>query len=193
MTRLFVPVLFMLICWACTGAERSASNVLHLTELFDEADVQGSVAPNDGDGALLEWRFDGETTPNFASDAIDALQIRDARLQGRSVDAFPVVVLDGRVAEAINPDLVYAFEVKARISAGSNLAVEIGDVDVHDPTARVGGELAGIACDAVVKACGDGKKHVAVLDRHIRPVAAVTSFNKFSKFFWILYNFIKFF
>ncbi len=114
------------------GAE---AKPVRLVDIFKPEMVQGAAEAATKSEPLAEWRFDNAAPPPPPKDAaatrgweghnVNGLAVRDGRLVGRSTTAFPIVSVV-RTRHMDNADQLYGFEIRARVSAGANLAVSTG-------------------------------------------------------------------
>jgi arylsulfatase A-like enzyme len=103
--------------------------VIRLIDVFKPEMVAGAAAEADP-LPRTEWRFDGTAPPRAtgveATDGwqpgpgVAGLSVRDGRLVGRATDDFPVLHVE-RTSGFDHPDLIHAFEIRLRASAGANL------------------------------------------------------------------------
>ncbi len=135
-TLLALPV-FTLLMLSCSGPESdqrlySTGLPIHLEEHLDTAIIENSEVPNDVP-ATIEWRFQGaslraldqEATPTLgwqAGPGVINLEVLDGGLVGRTTSAWPIIHLE-RTSVMDDRDLISAFEIRMRVSAGLNLAV----------------------------------------------------------------------
>jgi hypothetical protein len=122
-----------------------APEAIRLTDLYRPDTVEGRF-PVAATRPRTEWRFDGPAEASSpaargweVAGGIGGLAVRDGRLQGRSTTAFPVLHVERHPA-ADDREAVHAFEIRARVSAGTTLAVtsresdRVDLKDVVDPT-----------------------------------------------------------
>ena len=104
---------------------------IRLVDVFKPAMVQGSAARGTAAPPIAAWRFDGAEAPAGAkpgatrgwdSHNVTGLAVRDGKLTGRSRTAFPIVTAV-RAGHGDNADQIHAFEVRARVSAGTTLFI----------------------------------------------------------------------
>jgi arylsulfatase A-like enzyme len=140
-------VVVVAVAAACTRAPEPAA--IRLTDLFDPAHVEGSVAKGKAAPRRTEWRFDGPpagasaaglpargrtaaASPAWeAGPGVAGLSVRDGVLVGRTTSDLPIVHLvqpDGPE----NADQLYAVEVRLRVSSGANLFVASRPAGVVD-------------------------------------------------------------
>ncbi len=134
---MFLTLAVMLLEFGCSGPESdqlllTAGLPIHLEELLDAANVEGSGVPKDVPAAV-EWRFDGsaplpsgqEASPTRgwqAGPGVMDLEVRDGGLVGRTTSDWPIIHVE-RTSGLDDPGLICAFEIRVRVSAGANLAV----------------------------------------------------------------------
>lgn len=119
---------------SCSGSDSRdvPPNAIRLVDLFDAKLVEGS--PPAAKVTPTEFRFDGPppaiapakfaTTNGWeAGPGVADLAIRDGRLVGRSTTDAPVVYLE-RTSGFEVPDSLHGIEIKMRVSAGSNFAIQ---------------------------------------------------------------------
>lgn len=123
---------------ALSGCSRQSADkagdptLIRLVDVFSPEMVQGSAAATGDAEPIASWRFDGPAPADEAKERsgargwtahnVSALTVRDGRLTGRSATAFPIVSVV-RTRYPDNADQIYGFEVRARISAGSNMSL----------------------------------------------------------------------
>lgn len=116
----------------CSGRRTSESRPIRLVDTFKPEMVQGSAPAAARASSVAHWRFDGAPPPKLAKELVathgwdghnvGALAVRDARLVGRSTTDFPILRV-ARVRELDNAEQVHAIEIRARVSAGTNMWV----------------------------------------------------------------------
>jgi len=131
----------MALVFACGGEPEAVS--IRLIDAFDAATVGGTpatVAPE-----RTEWRFDGEgsvprperndaTMGWMALDDVSGLAVRDGLLTG-TTGATPVLL--GHSPEGLDSDdLLYAIEVRMRVSAGTTVGLNYNGAQELDDEAR---------------------------------------------------------
>jgi arylsulfatase A-like enzyme len=117
-------------------------DVLRLADVFEAERVAGPAAPAGAIPPRTEWRFDGpppslkepalQATRGFRANAgVQELRVREGRLEGRTSSGNGVLLVE-RTRGLDDPDLLHAIEVRARVSAGKNLAVQTraGPIDL---------------------------------------------------------------
>ena len=134
-----MPVLLSAFAGACTS--RSEPTAIALVNLFDSAAVEDAYQPT-VQPSRIEWRFDGEsavpvpeklkTTGGWrALHDVTGLAIRDGHLVGRS-GALPVLAATAP-DDLDRDDLLYAIEIRLRVSAGTRLGVSFEADEKLDP------------------------------------------------------------
>jgi choline-sulfatase len=129
---------------ACTTRPAPAPSVTRLVDVFDAKQVAGSATAAAAPIPRTEWRFDGPppsprpapsgapapspapfaaTRGWEAGPGVSDLAIQEGRLVGKTTTNFPVLHLE-RTSGLENPDQVHAIEMRARVSAGSNISVQ---------------------------------------------------------------------
>ncbi len=137
---------FTLLMFNCSGPEsdlllHSTGLPIHLEEHLDTAIIENSEVPIDVPAAI-EWRFqeaslralDQEASQTLgwqAGPGVINLEVRDGGLVGRTTSAWPIIHVE-RTSEIDNLDLICAFEIRMRVSAGLNLAVSTHSSDDLD-------------------------------------------------------------
>ncbi len=111
----------------------TAPGAQRLVDAFDAKRVSGSAAAPAAPPARTEWRFDGPAPKGLTVDVavtrgwranagVAGLAVRDGRLEGRTTQRVALLAVP-RPAGPNDADQVHAIEVRARISAGTQLAV----------------------------------------------------------------------
>lgn len=100
---------------------------LRLVDVFKPAMVSGTARPAGGaaPSERVEWTFaapDGGTSGFVAGTGVERLVAREGRLVGVSTTDYPLVAVE-RTSGLDDSDVLHAVEIRARVSAGSNLAV----------------------------------------------------------------------
>ncbi len=132
-TSVFV---FALLFTACGPQPPGAPVTVRLVDLFPAATVAGGgEAP--ADFPRSEWLFDGDEAESAwqVGAGVDGLTVEDGALSGRSTAEFPLLHAE-RTSEVADSEVLYAVEVRARVSAGRQLAVSFDDAD-GGPTAKL--------------------------------------------------------
>jgi arylsulfatase A-like enzyme len=119
----------------------AASSTIRLVDRFEDREattIEHRVEPRRIDP--LEWRFDGGAgaTDWAPGPGLESLEVRDGLLAGRTDDDFPVIVLE-RTRPTDPDDLLHSVEVRLRVSAGADLAVQFappGDLDLEGVVAQ---------------------------------------------------------
>jgi arylsulfatase A-like enzyme len=152
------PLLILLaLVAAAPGCSREAAEDAHTTirlvDLFKPENVSG--APTTArDLPKTEWRFDGaaqvpapkefaETRGVQAGANVQGLIIRDGHLTGRTTSDAPVLRI-ARTRDLESRDQFYAFEVRMRVSAGTNITIGLrgqAPLNLTDEAERLRGPL----------------------------------------------------
>ena len=129
------------------GSGLDGGSAVRLIDEFSTEVVTGTPVSTDVGIEVPEWRFDG-APPELADDAehvatwgweagpdVTGLQVANGTLSGVSAGVFPILRAE-RVGVADEQDTLHAVEIRARVSDGENLWVEVrsGDVDVAEMT-----------------------------------------------------------
>jgi arylsulfatase A-like enzyme len=122
---------------SCSRATESGTtpNVIRLVDLFDAKKVEGAGQPRAA-VPRTEFRFDAPApaagVSKFAATygwqagpGVEALTVRDGRLEGRSTTDVPLIYLE-RTSGFEAPDSLHAVEIRMRASAGANLGMQGG-------------------------------------------------------------------
>jgi arylsulfatase A-like enzyme len=124
--------------------------VTRLVDRFKQGMVKGSSARRNPPQAVALWNFSepgaGKSPEKTAfgwaaGDGVAGLSHRDGRLKGRSTTSFPIVYVE-RQGKLDTPDLLYAIEIRLRVSKGTNvMATTQGEVplDFKDVLERAKG------------------------------------------------------
>jgi len=134
-----------------TGCSRKPeAGVTRLVDHFKQGMVKGSPAKRDTLRPAALWNF-GESATGAsaekgalgwsAGNGVTGLSYRDGRLKGRTTTDFPCVYVE-RQGKLDSPDLVYAIEVRLKVSKGTNvMALTQGEVplDFKDLRERANG------------------------------------------------------
>jgi arylsulfatase A-like enzyme len=128
---------------ACTPPA-SGPPTLRLVTAFNEKRVEGSSDQGAPPPSRTEWRFDGAapspgpspapfaSTRGFeAGSAVSGLAVKDGLLVGHTTGDIPILHLE-RTRGLDNGDQLYAFEIRMRVSRGSNLLVVTRPTDKVD-------------------------------------------------------------
>ena len=128
-TTFLMTVLLSALAAACTS--RSEPAAIALVNLFDSAALEDAYQPT-VEPSRIEWSFDGESTAPIPKKleatggwqtlhGVTGLAIRDGHLVGRSRD---LVILAANAPDDLDrDDLLYAIEIRLRVSAGTRLGV----------------------------------------------------------------------
>ena len=135
MRRIPCRSLFLSLVIASSACSRPvAPAATRLVDLFDQKSVEGGAARAAVAHPRTEWRFDGPA-PEPPSKAFAAtrgweagpgvadLKITGGTLTGRTTSPMGLVRIE-RTADLQVPDQLHSIEVRVRVSAGANLAVE---------------------------------------------------------------------
>ena len=134
--RLALAVILSVVAWACTRDSPSVSSspTIRLVDLFSADSLQGAAPAAVRDTPRTEWRFDGPAgaasgglapTRGFeAGPGVEALDVRDGRLVGRTTSSVPVLRVV-RTSNLDNADQFHAIEIALRVSAGTNLTASL--------------------------------------------------------------------
>jgi arylsulfatase A-like enzyme len=108
---------------ACEPAAREATQPVRLVERFNSESLHGPRAPTAAT-APVEWRFADVASGWGADLGVRELHSEGARLVGVADSAVPLLLLT-RVGDLGPHDRLHAVEVRARVSAGSRIAVRV--------------------------------------------------------------------
>ena len=102
----------------------AAAGTTRLVDVFEPAFVRGKSDKPARALKKTEWRFDG-AQPNLwvAGPGVTGLTVREGRLTGRASTDFPILHLE-RKTGLDNLDLLHAVEIRMRVSAGKEIAIE---------------------------------------------------------------------
>ena len=129
------------------GSGLDGGSAVRLIDEFSTEVVTGTPVSTDVGIEVPEWRFDGRAARvgrrcrarcdlglGGGSD-VTGLQVANGTLSGVSAGVFPILRAE-RVGVADEQDTLHAVEIRARVSDGENLWVEVrsGDVDVAEMT-----------------------------------------------------------
>ena len=119
-------------CSTLPARQADEHKPIRLVDIFKPEMVQGAATAAAKLEPLAEWRFDGAApateakehaaTRGWQAHNVSGLAIRDNRLAGRSTSDFPIVSV-ARTRHMDSADQLYGFEIRARVSAGANLAI----------------------------------------------------------------------
>jgi arylsulfatase A-like enzyme len=123
-----VPALAVVAC-----SRNAPPDTQRLADSFDARRVSGSAPGPAAPPARTEWRFDGTPAMGLAADVaatrgwrgnagVAGLAVRNQHLEGRTTQRVAILAV-ARPAGPGDADQVHAIEVRARISAGTQLAV----------------------------------------------------------------------
>ncbi|MEE9179515.1 MAG: hypothetical protein V3U22_01360, partial [Vicinamibacteria bacterium] len=116
--------------FACSQPS-TAPPAIRLVDVFDTAEVEGQVAQTKL-GPLTEWRFDENETGGWkVAHQVTGLEVRDGRLVGRTTGVLPVIRVE-RTTGLEDRDILHSIEVRLRVSAGSNLRIEVAGTEEVD-------------------------------------------------------------
>ncbi|HVR29187.1 MAG TPA: sulfatase [Thermoanaerobaculia bacterium] len=121
-------VLAVLGLAACAAETEPRAATLRLVDLFAGAEVAGSSGEEGAARERLEWTFAAADAPGGSTrgwephGGVAGLRVLDGKLVGRSTSPMPLLHLE-RDADPADSDPLHAVEVRARVSAGANLAV----------------------------------------------------------------------
>lgn len=115
------------------GSTTRGPVAIHLVNEFKPENVEGAPQKTVAVPPRAEWRFDG-SAPSPSGEAnpatlgwqagpdVNDLQVRDGRLVGRSTSDCPIIYAE-RTVGLDDPHQICAFEIRMRVSAGTELAV----------------------------------------------------------------------
>ncbi|MCZ6514375.1 MAG: hypothetical protein O6850_00765 [Acidobacteria bacterium] len=145
---------FLLLAGWLSGCGEERPVAFRFVDHFKPEMVEGSEEVGRREIPRTEWRFDGTiATTNGklaatygwqAGHGVAGLMVREGRLVGRSTLDFPVIHVE-RTSGLDDPDLVHAVEVRLKVSAGANLALERQSSEKPDIDRAVG-RAQGISC-----------------------------------------------
>ena len=120
MPRTACCVVVLLLLVGC-GSPTSEILTTRLVDAFGSAEISGTpeqvTAPE-----RTEWRFEDADHGWKVANGVASLAVSDGRLQGTSTDDLPIVHVE-RASGLDETDVLEQVVVRARVSAGSNLAV----------------------------------------------------------------------
>jgi len=134
-----------------SGCSRQAdSGVTRLVDRFKREMIKGSPGKRSAPEPAALWSFGApaaKSSPEKAAlgwsagDGVTGLSHRDGRLKGHTTTNFPILYVE-RQGKLDTPDLLYAIEVRLRVSKGTNvMATTQGQVplDIKDVLERAKG------------------------------------------------------
>ena len=136
LSEALVAVMAATLLPACRGtAPASSPTAIRLVDGFRQTDLRGDAATVASKPARVEWRFGGlppdrpaggppDVSPWSAGPGIASLAIRDGQLTGRTTSNVPILHATWQ-AKAADPDALHSIEIRLRVSAGANLAIQI--------------------------------------------------------------------
>ncbi len=124
---------------ACTGRSGSGAVTIRLTDLYKPEMVAGGSSRPAQALPRTEVRFDAPALPADepaprswkAGPGVAGLAVREGRLAGQTTDAIAIVDLE-RTSGLEDRDVIDSVEVRARVSAGSELAVAFRESEKLD-------------------------------------------------------------
>ncbi|HXV64732.1 MAG TPA: sulfatase [Vicinamibacteria bacterium] len=114
---------------AC-GESATPPAVVRLVDAFPSANIFGA-SPSPAPPEPTEWRFDGPSPSWKAGPGIAQAAVREGRLTGRSATDVPILQLE-RPARVDPADVLQEVVIRARVSSGSNLAVNFSEDEAVD-------------------------------------------------------------
>jgi len=119
--------------WALLGGtgcrRQSDAGVTRLVDRFKPAMVKGSSAKRNSPGPAALWNFGDSAAGSSpektalgwnAGNGVSGLSLREGRLKGHTTTNFPMVYVE-RQGKLDTPDLLYAIEIRLKVSKGANL------------------------------------------------------------------------
>lgn len=115
------------IALSCDGGREPTSEPVRLIDRFAEATVSEAPPAEGGDYEPTQWHFDeAESSPFRAVQGVEALRIEDGVLAGETTSDRPILVAE-RTGDVPDDELLYAVEVRARVSRGIRMNVYFDD------------------------------------------------------------------
>ena len=138
---------FLLLAGWLSGCGEERPVAFRFVDHFKPEMVEGSEEVGRREIPRTEWRFDGTIAATKgklaatygwqAGHGVAGLAVREGRLVGRSTLDFPVIHVE-RTSGLDDPDLVHGVEVRLKVSAGANLALERQSSEKPDIDRAVG-------------------------------------------------------
>ena len=138
-THLPILVIALALASSCGSGRGESSSPVRLVDRFTRDVVSGNPASSPPLSEALAWQFDGDRALGVEPAAtwgwgngpdVADLQVRDGSLTGTVIGDFPILRVE-RTGDVDERDTLHAIEIRARVSAGENLWL---DVNADDET-----------------------------------------------------------
>jgi len=113
------------LCAGCGDVLEPSREPVRLVDVFSDATVDGTLPAAAPEYGPTSWRFDQGDVDLQGEDGIESLRIDEGRLKGKTTSEQPVLVLS-RETSVPDDERVFAVEVRASVSVGTDLAVRLG-------------------------------------------------------------------
>ena len=123
-------VVFVLVA-GCGGPPPSSAPV-RLVDVFSEAVVEGTPETAGASYAPTLWRFDESELDWRAAQGVEELRIEDGVLRGQTSSDRPVLIV-ANSGDVPASEMLYAVEVRARVSAGTRMEVRFSGPELVLP------------------------------------------------------------
>ena len=122
------------VLFAGCGGPPPLSAPVRFVDVFSEAVVEGTPETAGANYAPTLWRFD-EDKPKLgwrAAQGVEGLRIEDGVLRGHASSDQPVLIV-ARTGDVPASEMLYGVEVRARVSAGTRMAVRFSGPELVLP------------------------------------------------------------
>ncbi len=124
--------LVVLVLVAGCGGPPPSSAPVRFVDVFSEAVVEGTPETADANYAPTSWRFDEDELDWRAAQGVEGLRIEDGVMRGQTSSDQPVLIA-ANTGEVPASEMLYAVEVRARVSAGTLMEVRFSGPELVLP------------------------------------------------------------